>query len=147
MVHRPEAGLEQAAADPAGFWCGYRRVVARRAGKTLEVTRWAYNGTSWVSLHGELTGGTIRAIVRVLRSEDRSAVVVVNAAALTAVELSSLSDLRTVCAAVIERGVSLALFEAPKDVLEALAMLSDPQPHRAWRGTRGGGGPAAREVE
>lgn len=114
-------GPEQANAYPAASWCGYRRVVARRAGKTLEVTRWAHHGTSWVSLHGELTGWTIRAVARVLRSEDRSAVVVVNAAGLTAVELSCLSDLQTVCAAVVDRGVSLTLYEAPADLLEALA--------------------------
>ena len=123
----PDTKLEQA--YPAGFCCGYRRVVVRQAGKTLEVQRWAHNGTSWVSLHGELTGWTIRAIVRVLRSEDRSTVVVVNAAGLTTVELPCLSDLQTVCAAITERGVSLALIEAPRDLMQALAMTTDPPTH------------------
>lgn len=122
----PIADASRTEAYSPGSWCAYRRVVIRRSGRVLEVTRWAHNGTSWLSLTGVLDGWTSRAVVRVLRSEDRSVSVVVNAAGLTDVDLSCLADLVMVFKAVVDRGVILDLVEASPELTLALAEVTRP---------------------
>lgn len=122
----PIDDASRAEAYPPGSWCAYRRVLIRRSGRVLEVTRWAHNGTSWLSLTGVLDGWTSRAVVRVLRSEDRSVSVVVNAGGLTDVDLSCLADLVMVFKAVGDRGVILDLVEASPELTVALAEVTRP---------------------